>query len=309
LIHHGTVEQKQRYIQNILTADEIWCQLFSEPGSGSDLASLRTRADIRDGHFVVNGQKVWTSLGYAADWGVLLARTDANVPKYNGISYILLDMHSPGVEVRPLKQITGSAEFCEVFFTDVRAPRENLIGQLNQGWQIAQTTLSYERGGSLLGRVVRAQVLFAQLVKTVKRMEEQGVLADHDPLVRQKLGRICVDMEVLRYNGLRILSRHQKGNRPGPESSIDKLYRSEFDQRFQALAQEILGPYGQLSDGLPPEFVDDGDDQRRVETWAFRFLASKAGTIAAGTSEVQRNIIGERVLGLPKEPRADRVKK
>src|SRR5204862_3503379 len=174
IIVHGTDWQKQRYLKKILTAEEIWCQLYSEPNSGSDLASLRTRAERDGDEFVVNGQKVWTSGATHADWGLLLARTDPDAPKHQGISCMLVDMHSPGVEVRPLKQISGSEEFCEVFLDDVRVPADNFVGELNQRWQIAQTTLSYERGGNTLSRVSRMQASFARLIEVVKTLERNG---------------------------------------------------------------------------------------------------------------------------------------
>jgi alkylation response protein AidB-like acyl-CoA dehydrogenase len=312
LIVHGTEEQKRRYIRPILTADEIWCQLYSEPEAGSDLASLRTRAERQpDGGYVVNGQKVWTSLGPWADYGVLLARTDPSLPKHQGISYFIVDMHSPGIELRPLKQITGHAEFAEVFFTNVRLPAESLIGQEGQGWQLAQTTLGYERGGNILARVTRHRANFDRLVEVCGRVRRNGHVLLDDPLVRHKLGRMAVEIEVLRYAGLRILSRLEQGQRPGPESSVDKLFYSELDKRHQELVQDILGPYGQLDQGLPEELqLDPGATAVRGQdsSWAYNFLWSRAGTIYAGSSEIQKNIIGERVLRLPREPRADRSK-
>jgi alkylation response protein AidB-like acyl-CoA dehydrogenase len=312
LIAHGTEEQKRRYIRPILTADEIWCQLYSEPEAGSDLASLRTRAERQpDGSYVVNGQKVWTSLGPWADYGVLLARTDPSLPKHQGISYFILDVKTPGVELRPLKQITGHAEFAEVFFTNVKVPAENLIGQEGQGWELAQTTLGYERGGNILARVTRHRANFDRLVEVCGRLRRDGHALLDDPLVRHKLGRMAVDIEVLRYAGLRILSKLEQGQRPGPESSVDKLFYSEMDKRHQELVQDILGPYGQLEQGLADELqLDPGATAVRGQdsSWAYNFLWSRAGTIYAGSSEIQKNIIGERVLRLPREPRADRSK-
>jgi alkylation response protein AidB-like acyl-CoA dehydrogenase len=308
IIHHGTEAQKQRFIKKILTAEEIWCQLYSEPNAGSDLASLRTRA-VREGdHYVVNGQKVWTSGGLHADWGLLLARTDPDAPKHQGISCFLLDMHAPGVDVRPLKQISGSAEFCEVFFDNVIVPAENLVGELNRGWQIAQTTLSYERGGNTLSRVTRQLAEFARLVEVCRTLERNGRPAIEDPLVRQRLGRIYAEIEVLRYSTLRLLSRLEKGQRPGPESSVAKLYYSELDKRIQELVLEILGPFGQLADGQPADLAMEGErGYGEAGSWVYSFVWSRAGTIYAGSNEIQKNIIGERVLGLPKEVRTDRI--
>ncbi len=308
LIAHGTEAQKHRYIRKILTAEEIWCQLYSEPNSGSDLASLRTAAVRQNGHYVVNGQKVWTSQAHIADYAVLLARTNPEVPKHQGISYFILDMHGSGVEVRPLKQITGSSEFNEVFFTNVAVPAENLIGAEGQGWELAQTTLGFERGGNVLARVTRHKANLNRLIEVCQTLPRDGGTALDDPLVRQKLGRMLVEVEVLRYAGLRILSKLEKGQRPGPESSVDKLYYSEMDKRHQEMVQEILGPYGQLEEGLPPELELDSESLQGHEAgWAYNFLWSRAGTIYAGSSEIQKNIIGERVLKLPREPRTDRM--
>jgi alkylation response protein AidB-like acyl-CoA dehydrogenase len=308
LIAHGTDAQKERYVKKILTAEELWCQLYSEPGSGSDLASLKTTA-VRDGdHYVVNGQKVWSSQAYNADYAILLARTDSTVPKHQGISYFILDMHAPGVEVRRLKQITGGAEFCEEFLTNVRVPVENRIGEEGEGWKLAQTTLGFERGGSLLARATRHRTVLNRLIEVCQTLPHNGGVAIDDPLVRQKIGKMIAETEVLRYASLRLLSKLQKGERPGPESSVDKLYYSEMDKRHQELIQEILGPFGQMVEGLPAE-LDLGTSATRdgEDSWAYNFLWSRAGTIYSGSSEIQKNIIGERVLKLPREVRADRM--
>lgn len=308
IIVHGNEAQKQRFLKKILTADEIWCQLFSEPNAGSDLASLRTRADDEGDHYAINGQKVWTSDGYIADWGILLARTDTTVPKHQGISFFLIHMHQPGVEVRPLKQITGGSEFCEVFFTNARVEKENLIGQLNQGWQIAQTTLGYERGTGTLNRVTAYRMSLQRLLGVTRKLKKNGGTAFDDPVVRQKLGRAFVELEVMRYSGLRTLSRLEKGQRPGPESSIAKLYYSEYGKRYHEWVMEILGPYGNVIEGAPIEFAGpERIDGGGLTTWGASFLGSRGPTIYAGTSEIQKNIIGERVLGLPKEVRLDRI--
>ena len=308
LIAHGTEAQKQRYVKKILTAEELWCQLYSEPDSGSDLASLKTTA-VRDGdHYIVNGQKVWSSQAFNADYAILLARTDTAAPKHKGISYFILDMHAEGVDVRRLKQITGSSEFCEEFLTNVRVPVENRIGEEGQGWELAQTTLGFERGGSLLARVTAQKATLYRLIEVCKTMPRNGGVAIDDPLVRQKIGRMLAEVEVLRYAGLRLLSKLEKGQRPGPESSVDKLYYSEMDKRHQELIQEILGPYGQLLEGAPAELALGMRSTREDEgSWAYNFLWSRAGTIYSGSSEIQKNIIGERVLKLPREPRADRM--
>jgi alkylation response protein AidB-like acyl-CoA dehydrogenase len=308
IIAHGTEAQRQRYLRKILTAEELWCQLYSEPNAGSDLASLRTRAEDRGDHFLVNGQKIWTSGGLIADWGLLLARTDAGLAKHKGISCFLISMRQRGVEVRPLRQITGAEDFSEVFLTDARVERADLVGRPGQGWEIAQTTLSYERGGSSLARVTRYAAAFHQLVRAVRALERGGRPLLEDPVVRMKLGRIYADLEVQRYSALRILSALQKGDSPGAAASITKLSYSEFEKRYHELVQEILGPWGQVMSGAAADFAEVDSSSGQPGTWATAFLWSRAGTIYAGSSEIQKNIIGERVLGLPKEARADRVR-
>jgi hypothetical protein len=257
---------------------------------------------------VVNGQKIWTSGGKVADWGLLLARTDPKVPKHKGITCFLIDMRQPGIDVRPLKQITGSSEFCEVFMTNARVEKENQVGRPGEGWAIAQTTLGYERGGRSLARVTTYAAQFHRLVEAARRLRRHGRPLIEHPTIRQRIGRIWAELEVERYNALRVLTQLERGEHPGAGGSLTKLSYSEFEKRFMELALEILGPYGQLTDGAPRELaleietavVDQG-------TWAYAFLWSRAGTIYAGSSEIQKNVIGERILGLPKEPRADRV--
>jgi alkylation response protein AidB-like acyl-CoA dehydrogenase len=307
IIVHGTEAQKKRYLKKMLTAEEIWCQLYSEPNAGSDLASLKTRAEDQGDHFIVNGQKIWTSSGPIADWGILLARTDPKVAKHRGISCVLLNMRQPGVEVRPLKQITGSSLFSEVFMTNARAEKSDLIGHTNEGWAIAQTTLGFERGGNALGRVTRYVTAFNQLVKATKELKRGGRPLIEDPAVRARMGRIYADLEVQRYAALRVLSALQKGDTPGAASSITKLSYTEFEKRYYELALEILGPFGQLMVARE-EFEEVDTSSGEPGTFATAFLWSRAGTIYSGSSEIQKNIIGERVLGLPKEVRADRMK-
>jgi alkylation response protein AidB-like acyl-CoA dehydrogenase len=308
IVVHGTDAQKRRYLRKILTAEEMWCQLYSEPNAGSDLAALRTRAEDKGDHFLVNGQKIWTSGGATADWGLLLARTDPAAPKHKGISCFLIDMRQPGMDVRPLKQITGSSEFCEVFMTDARVEKENQIGRLGEGWGIAQTTLGYERGGRALARVTTYASQYNHLVAAARRLKRNGRPILDDAVARQKLGRIWADLEVERYGALRTLTMLERGEHPGAGGSITKLSYSEFEKRFMELAEEILGPYGQLTDGVPAEYRLEVDTAIGDHgTWAYAFLWSRAGTIYAGSSEIQKNVIGERILGLPKETRADRV--
>ena len=307
IIVHGTEPQKQRYLKKMLTAEEIWCQLYSEPNAGSDLAGLKTRAEDAGDHFVVNGQKIWTSSGPIADWGILLARTDPKVAKHKGISCVLLNMRQPGVEVRPLKQITGHSLFSEVFMTNARAEKSDLIGNLNEGWAIAQTTLGFERGGNSLGRVTRYAIAFNQLVKATKQLKRHGRPLIEDPVMRAKMGKLFAELEVQRYAGLRVLSALNKSDSPGAASSITKLSYTEFEKRYYETALEILGPWGQMMTARE-EFEEIDTASGEAGTWATAFLWARAGTIYSGSSEIQKNIIGERVLGLPKEVRADRLK-
>lgn len=290
IIHWGTEEQKKRYVPKILSGEEIWCQGYSEPGSGSDVASLQTRAIEEGDYFIVNGQKVWTSDAHHADWCILLVRTDPSAPKHKGISYVLVDMHSPGVTVRPLVQITGDANFNEVFFEDVKVPKKNLIGEKNQGWQVAITTLMFERSGIGGGRDLLGQV--RELADLARAVRSNGKTAWDDSSVRQKISGFAGEALALKYTGFRQLTRRLKGLPPGPEGSVLKLGSSELNLKMSKFAMELLGPYAQL-EFKAPFAVDRG-------IWSYRMLASRALTIAGGTSEIQHNIIGERVLGLPK---------
>ncbi len=290
LMHWGTEAQKQRFLPKILPAEHIWCQGYSEPGSGSDLASIQTRA-VEDGdQFVVNGQKVWTSWAQYSDWCFVLVRTDPDAPKHKGISYILVDMHSPGVTVRPLVQINGDAEFNEVFFEDVRVPKENLVGDLNQGWMVAITTLMFERVSS--SSFYRFEKLLPQLHEVARRIELNGRPAIEDEAVRQQLAQFSIEAEAVKYNELRRLTRQLHGQPPGPEGSFSKILASELNMRVVDFAMELLGPYAVLAKGSPFAV-----DQAR---WSYRMLSARGGTIAAGTNEILRGVIGERVLGLPK---------
>jgi alkylation response protein AidB-like acyl-CoA dehydrogenase len=291
LIHHGTEEQKKRYIPKILNADEIWCQGFSEPNSGSDLASLQTKAVLDGDDFVVNGQKIWTSMGQYADWCILLVRTDTNAPKHRGISFLLVDMHSPGITVRPLKQITGNSEFNETFFDSVRVPKQNLVGALNEGWRVAMTTLTYERGISSLATQVRIQQQLDAMVDYARTTRTNGHTLSQDPVLRQSLAAAHIRVEIMLLNLYRGITSRLRGQPPGPEASLDKLYWSEMDKWMQELGMELQGPYSQLMHDSKHAIPGD---------WQYNFLRSRAGTIYSGTSEIQKNIIGERVLGLPK---------
>jgi alkylation response protein AidB-like acyl-CoA dehydrogenase len=293
LIAHGTEAQKHRYLQKILAADEIWCQGFSEPNAGSDLAALKTRAVLDGDHFVVNGQKVWTSFARFADWCMLLVRTDPEAPKHRGITFLLVDMHSPGITVRPLRQISGDEDFNEIFFEDVRVPRHQVVGAVNHGWDIAITTLMHERQTLTFSRQLQSRVALDELLGLARRWPSPAAPLARRPLARQQLAAAYIDSEAMRYTALRNLTRVLRGGEPGPEGSLEKLFWSEMYQRMLESAVGLTGPFGQLVAGSPYA-VDDG-------RWPHLMLYSRGRTIAAGSSEIQRNIIAERVLGLPRD--------
>jgi len=289
LLAHGTPEQRRRWLPQILSAHELWCQLFSEPGAGSDLASLRTRAGPVEGGWVLTGQKVWTSYAQFADWGVCLARTDPDVPKQHGISYLVVDMRAPGVEVRPLRQITDEAEFNEVFLSDVFVPREHLIGPEHEGWRIANATLSHERGVN-----PRQLVIHIQLVEELLRLGLESGAYD-DARLRPRLAQAYAEVRLFQLHNWRALSRLGNGREPGPEGSLLKLYWSEMSKRLHDTVLAVLGPAGSLWRGAD---ANPGDG-----SWQRSWLYYQASSIWAGTNEIQRTIIGERVLGLPREPK------
>jgi alkylation response protein AidB-like acyl-CoA dehydrogenase len=290
LMQWGTEAQRRRYIPKMLAAEEIWCQGYSEPNAGSDLAALQTRA-VEDGDdFVVDGQKVWTSLAHRADWCILLCRTDPTARKHLGISYLLVDMHSPGVTVRPLVQITGDAEFNEVFFDEVRVPKANLVGRLNEGWQVAMTTLMYERVG--LGNVYQFDRLIRELIALAEERVLHGRPAIEHGYVRQRLAQLATEATALRYTQYRQVTRRIRGEQPGPEASVAKLFGTELNLRIASFASELLGPAGLVE--------RHGTGVDATTKWLRRILAVRAFTIGGGTSEVQRNIIAERVLKLPR---------
>lgn len=291
LMAHGTGAQQRRFLPKILTAEEIWCQGFSEPDAGSDLANLKTRAEREGGHFVVTGQKVWTSLAHVADWGFFLVRTDPDAPRHKGISFLLVDMRSPGITLRPLRQITGEAEFNEVFLDGVRVPVDNVVGEVNRGWEVALTTLAYERDLLTFIRNISLRMAVERLVALARRTRRDGGRAADDPLIRQRVAALLIQDRCLQLNGYRSLTRLIKGRAPGPEGSTSKLSWSQVDQELAELATEILGCASQLAEG--PWAPDEGQ-------WAYNCLLARASTIRAGTSEILKNILGERVLGLPK---------
>jgi alkylation response protein AidB-like acyl-CoA dehydrogenase len=290
LMQWGTPEQKQRYIPRIPSAEEIWCQGLSEPNHGSDLAAVETRAIDQGDHFVVNGSKVWTSNAHHADFTTLLCRTDPTLPKHKGLSYLLVDMKSPGVTVRPLVQMTGESGFNQVFFEDVAVPKANLVGQKNQGWMVAMTNMMFER--TIHGGRTDMMVEVRQLGELAKKVQRGGHPAWDDNYVRQRIARFACEAEALKYTSYRQLTRQLKGLPPGPEGSIMKLGTTDLNLRIQTFAMELLGVYSQF-EYQAAGAIDHGK-------WSHRMLAARRGTIAAGTNEIQHNIIGERVLGLPK---------
>jgi alkylation response protein AidB-like acyl-CoA dehydrogenase len=292
IIAFGTESQKNRYLRKILSAEEIWCQGFSEPNAGSDLANLQTEARLDGRDYVVNGQKVWISYGWAGDWCELVVRTDPGAPKHKGLTVLLVDMNSPGVEVRPLRQMTGETEFNELFFRDVRVPVENVVGKLNQGWDVAIGTLMHERGTFGAGLQIIYRRNMDRLINLARTLQKNGRPATQDPLTRQKLAQCYAEIEIMRLNQMRAFSRINATGVPGPEGSIQKIFWSELNQRFQQIAQELLGPYGQLN----------AEDRHAIDKgiWSYGYLRARGNTIEAGTSEIQRNIIGHFVLGLPR---------
>jgi alkylation response protein AidB-like acyl-CoA dehydrogenase len=288
LIAHGTEAQKKRYLPKILSCEEIWCQGFSEPGAGSDLASLRTRAELRGDEFIVNGQKVWTSDAHIAQMCLLLVRTDPAAPKHRGISCLLVDMNTPGITVKPLRQMTGEAEFNEVFFEDVAVPRANLLGLLNEGWRVAVTTMTHERGTMTLALARGFENNFDDLIDLCRRI---GAPALRDPVRRQHLAQLYIELQCLKYTAYRDFSRIVRGFQPGPEGSISKI-NWDINQRMTEFALELQGPAGQLLDESP-QAIGAG-------RWQYEYMRARANSIEGGTSEIQRNTLAERMLGLPK---------
>jgi len=302
LLHWGTDEQKAHYLPRILSGADVWCQGYSEPNAGSDLANLGLRAVLDGDQWVLNGQKIWTSAGHLADHIFTLARTDPEAPRHKGISFILVDMRQPGVEVRPIKMISGESEFNEVFYTDATAPRHDVVGGVNNGWAVAMTLLGYERGEAAATVPIRFQSEVDRLLLLAK---ERGV-AD-DPVVRQRLSAAYSKVQIMRYNGMRTLTKFLAGHHPGPDAAISKLYWSEYHKVVTELAVDILGAEALVISGRGPSSAFQTDDEGAPNTtgsWVGTFLNARAGTIYAGSSQVQRNIIGEMVLGLPKEPQA-----
>jgi alkylation response protein AidB-like acyl-CoA dehydrogenase len=285
VIAHGTEEQRMRYLPPILSAEEIWCQGFSEPGAGSDLASVKTRA-VRDGdEWVVTGQKVWTTFAHHAKWCMLLARTDLDAPKHKGLTYFLMDMEQDAVQVRPLRQITGESEFNELFIEEARIPHANIVGAEGEGWAVAITTLMHERATLAFGLQVSVQIALGELIDTARQARgSDGRVASEDPVIRQHLAQLLIESEVLRLNAYRGLSAIMRTGVPGPEGSLGKWHWSEVNQSLTEAAMEIAGPRAMMTE----------------DHWTYRFLRARANSIEGGTTEILKNIVAERVLGLPR---------
>jgi len=293
LIARGSEEQKARHLPRILAGDEVWCQGFSEPGAGSDLAALQTKAVIDGDELVVTGQKIWTSFGHIAEFQELLVRTDPDAPKHKGITWVICPMNLPGMDVRPIKTLAGNNDFCEVFYDGVRIPLRNVVGKLNDGWNVAMATLSFERGTAFMSEQVRQARRVDELIEVARRVPGPGGRrrAIDDDEIARRLARVRAEVEAMRSMTYRSLSVAARTGMPGPEASMIRLFFSELVQRLDALGMDILGPEsvgGFDADGSPPE------------GWVERYLTGLSQTIGGGTKEIQRNIIGERVLGLPR---------
>jgi len=292
LLAAGTEEQKKRYIPKVMTAEEIWCQGYSEPNAGSDLASLSTRAVLDGDEWVINGQKIWTSFASEAHMCIVLARTNPEAPKHKGITYFLVPMNTPGVTVRPLKQMSAKSEFCEVFFDNVRIPKDSYVGQINEGWKIANLTLTFERGSGTLGRTAIYMKAFHELLALSKELTvaATGRKVIEESYYRQKLAKSYIEFAILRYHGLNICSQIVNNQKIGPEASLQKLYYSEAHKRFGELAMEIESEMANY-------WFDSALVKGKLQ---LSYLESRADTIHSGTSQIQRNIIAERVLGMPR---------
>jgi alkylation response protein AidB-like acyl-CoA dehydrogenase len=302
LLHWGTEDQKRHFLPRILSGEDVWCQGYSEPGAGSDLANLSTRAVLDGDEWLINGQKIWTSAAHLANWIFVLARTDPDAPRHKGITFLLVPMEQPGVEVRPIKMMTGLSEFNETFFTDARTPRANVVGEVNAGWAVAMYLLGFERGEA----AATFPIMFrGELDRLFRLARETGAAAD--ARIRQRLAWCYAQVEVMRFLGLGTLTKFLAGVEPGPAESTFKLLWSEYHQAATELAVDILGaraltPTGRMSSGFQADDVGAPNDSA---SWTTAFLMSRAGTIYAGSAQVQRNIVAEMVLGLPKEPSGD----
>ena len=301
IMEWGTEEQKRHFLPRILSGEDTWCQGYSEPNAGSDLGNLGCRATLDGEEWRIDGQKIWTSAGHLADWIFVLTRTDPDAPKHRGITFLLCPMDQPGVEVRPIAMISGESEFNEVFFTDARCPKGNVVGEVNGGWAVAMTLLGYERGEA----AATFPLMFrTELDRLVALARERGATAD--PRIRQRLAWCHTKVEVMRFLGMRSLTGFLAGHHPGPEAGTFKLYWSEYHRAVTELAVDILGADALAPSGRWPASsfqTDDPGAPNDSASWVGTFFNARAGTIYAGSSEIQRNILGEMVLGLPKEPK------
>jgi alkylation response protein AidB-like acyl-CoA dehydrogenase len=282
----GTEEQKKRYPPKILSAEEIWCTFYSEPEAGSDMANVQTTAVVDGDHWVVNGQKVWNSGAHEADWGVLLVKTDQEARKHRALTYMFVDLKTPGIDVRPLPTISGSAEFNETFFDNVRIPLDQVIGEVNMGWYVAASALEFERSGS--GNAIAREKMVMDVIQLAKDMGR-----NNDPVIRQRLAQLYVETSLLKYMAFRGITYELREGRPGSQGAIASLFGTEFGQRLQEMAVDLQGPYGRLMRNSK-HAISHGD-------WQTAFLTSRGSSIATGTVEIKRNIIAQRVLGLPRQ--------
>lgn len=299
----GTEDQKKHFLARVLSGEDRWCQGYSEPSSGSDLGNLGCRAVLDGDEWVINGQKIWTSAGHLANHIFVLARTSPDDVKHRGITFLLVDMRQKGVEVRPIKMMSGDSEFNEVFFTDARCPKENVVGEVNGGWMVAMTLLGNERGA---GAAVNSISFRGELDKLTALAKQKGLTSD--PHIRQRLAKAHSKVEIMRFLGYRVLTAFMNGSQPGADASIGKLWWSEYHKEVTELAVDILGADALVPVGQTPHTAfttDSPGSPNDSANWVGVFLNARAGTIYAGTSQVQRGIVGEQVLGLPKEPRAD----
>ncbi len=288
ILHFGTDAQRARFLPKIASGEEQWCQGYSEPNAGSDLANLSTRAELDGDEWVIDGQKVWTSLAHWSQWCFVLARTDRDAPRHKGISYLLVPMDQPGIEIRPIEQITGTSEFNEVFFDGARTSADLVVGEVNGGWKVAMGTLAFERGALTLGQQLGFAHEWQEMLDTARA---RGV--DADPVMRQKLAQTFIEVEIMRYTAMRGLTAMGRGD-VTRETSISKLFWASLHRRMGELAMDVMGPWSEVADGFPYDLT-------RVQAM---FLYTRADTIYGGSNQIQRNIIGERVLGLPPEPKA-----
>ena len=303
LLLWGTEEQKRHYLPRVLSGEDVWCQGYSEPNAGSDLGGLGLRAVLDGDQWVLNGQKIWTSSGHLADHIFTLARTDPEAPKHKGISFLLVDMRQPGIEVRPIKMVSGESEFNEVFYTNAVCPKENVVGGVNNGWGVAMSLLGYERGSSAATNWIRFN---GELNRLIRMAKERGVA--EKPVIRQQLAWCYGQVQIMRYLGMRTLTQFLAGHQPGPDAAITKLFYSEYHQRSTELAMSILGADGLAPVGRKPRTsfgTDDASAPNSSASWVDTFLNTRAATIYAGSSEIQRNVLSEMVLGMPKEPRSN----